>query len=577
MLAAPALPGGTFLMQRGGSMRRSLAKALALLACLPAAARAQDAALAKVQDGANALQHGNAGQAVAAYTEALNAQSIANDRRASILNDRAVAYIRLGQTRAAFEDFNRAVQLFPEYAATYNNRGNLLLALGLPKEAVKDFDRAIVLAPGYAAAYNNRAGALMRLGQTDDAVRDYSKAIALLPSNPAPLAGRGRALMTQGRPHAAIRDFSRAVSADARFAAAYRARAEAKTVVGRLEEAIEDLSRAIAFDPNNGEIYMLRGHAYLASSNAASAIKDFARVVDIDPQGVAGYQARGLANGVAEAFDDAFADLNRAIELDPRSPLSFAYRAVVYRMSGQPDIAQKDVATALKLDANLAEALWAEGELAEAAGNKDAAIASLRKALAAKPSLKQASAALERLGAGLGEGEDVVVAGAGIDKWRVVTRKGGFYAVNEEYPRLRVPLEMGGGEAQPKLLEWEAKKPPFKGIGVLRFSGGKQQAKSGAIEVEMAAIVDLVDSSVIAIETHRIGDKVASWTWDEGKVVVASADGVTDEFQLRNSSKPREQAPVAERKREEWAQQSADRRNDRPRKPKTIFDLLFGN
>lgn len=555
------------------------AKALLLAAITAGAAsggsivaRAQVASLAKVQDGAAALQRGNAGQAVSAYTEALATPNLSNDRRASILNDRAVAYVRLGQTRAAFDDFNKAVQLFPEYAATYNNRGNLLLALGLAKEAVRDFDRAIVLAPGYAAAYNNRAGALMKLGRSADAINDYTRAIHLLPANPAPLAGRGRALLAEGRPHAAIRDFSRAVTADARFAAAYRARAEAKIEVGRVEEAIEDLSRAIAFDPNNVEIYALRGHAYLASNNAASAIKDFSRVIDLDPQGAAGYQARGLANGAAEVFEDALSDLNRAIEIEPRSALSFAYRAIVYRRSGQAEIAIKDAATALKLDPNLAEAHWAKGEIAEASGSKEEAIAELRTALAAKPSLRQAAAGLERLGAIPVENEDQVVAGAGIEKWRVVSRKGQFYALNDEFPRLRVPLEVGGGEAAPRLLDWDAKKPPFKGIGVLRFSGGSQPGKAGPEPVELAAIIDLNDSTVIAIEADRLGQKTASWTWDDGKVVVASADGVTDEFQLRSGPKAREPVQV-ERRREDWS----ERRETRARRPKTIFDLLFGN
>ena len=66
-------------------------------------------------------------QAIAAYTEALKDTGLANDRRATILNDRAVAYTRTGQIKLALEDFNRAVQLFAEYPAAYNNRGNLLL------------------------------------------------------------------------------------------------------------------------------------------------------------------------------------------------------------------------------------------------------------------------------------------------------------------------------------------------------------------------------------------------------------------------------------------------------------------
>ena len=77
---------------------------------------------------------GNAAQAIPQYTEALKDQTLTNDRRGALLNDRAVAYARSGQIKLAIDDFNRAVQLYPEHAATYNNRGNLLLGLALSKE-----------------------------------------------------------------------------------------------------------------------------------------------------------------------------------------------------------------------------------------------------------------------------------------------------------------------------------------------------------------------------------------------------------------------------------------------------------
>ena len=145
------------------------------------------AASAKV-DGPSALARGDAEAAVKAFSETLADTSLSNDRRATLLNDRAVAYGKLGQVKLAVDDFNAAAQLFPEYAAIYSNRGSLLLSLGLPKEALKDFDRAIVLAPGYAAAFNNRAGAHVKLTQYQDAVRDYTRAVELMPQSPAPLA-----------------------------------------------------------------------------------------------------------------------------------------------------------------------------------------------------------------------------------------------------------------------------------------------------------------------------------------------------------------------------------------------------
>ena len=95
-------------------------------------------------------------------------------------------------------------------------------------------------------------------------------------------------------------------------------------------------------------------------------------------------------------------------------------------------------------------------------------------------------------------------------------------------------------------------------------------------------------NAVIAIEPHKLGQKTATWTWDDGKVVVASADGVTDEFVLRAVAKQkdaddgavadarsRRQAPERSGNPgwQSWQQQA----QQRPKKPKTIFDLLFGN
>lgn len=545
-----------------------------------AVAAPADAAL-KAQDAATALVRGDANQAVTSYTEALKDPALPNDRRATILNDRAVAYARIGQTKLAIDDFNRAAQLFPEYAAIYNNRGNLLLALGYPDEAIKDFNRAIVLAPGYAAALSNRAGAFAKVGHNDQAIRDYTASVRLMPQAAAPLAGRGRVHLATGRPHAAIRDFSRAVTADPRFATAYRSRAEAKLDIMRAPDAIEDLSRAIAFDANNPELYLLRGQAYLAADNVGAALKDLTQVVTLDPNSARGYAARGLASGVAQNYEEAFADLNRAIELDPRSGTAFAYRAVIYKMSGQTDVGVKDAETAEKLDPDGAEVLWAKAEIEEAQGRTEQAIADFKKAIALQPRLKLAADGLQRVGGDTSSTEDREIPGAGIDNWRVVQQGTRYYAVSDQFRRLRIPLEMAG-DGQPRLMEWVVKEPPLRGIATLRFTGGVVAGEKGPEEVEQVAILDLDNNSVVGIEPHREGQKVATWTWQDDRVVVASVDGATDEFILRagqargadprryTSSEPGGWAP--------WNQLSSgfqEERRPRKRKPKTIFQLLF--
>jgi hypothetical protein len=127
------------------------------------------------------------------------------------------------------------------------------------------------------------------------------------------------------------------------------------------------------------------------------------------------------------------------------------------------------------------------------------------------------------------------------------------------------------GKGQPRILEWDVKQPPFAGIGILRFHAGAVDGPKGSEDVEHAAIVDLQTNAVVSVEVQRQGDKLAQWTWDDGKLVVASADGLTDEFQLRQG-KPKEPPPAPPPKRtaDPWGWNSG-------RKPKTLFDLLFGN
>ena len=155
------------------------------------------------------------------------------------------------------------------------------------------------------------------------------------------------------------------------------------------------------------------------------------------------------------------------------------------------------------------------------------------------------------------------VIGAGFDRWVVYRRGGQFVATSTELPRMAVNLEMMG-DGQPRILEWNIKRPPFAGIAVLRFSAGTVGGLKGPDEIEHAAIIDLQSNTVVAVEVQRQGDKVAQWTWDEGKLVVATADGLTDEFQLRQV-KPKEPPP-----------QIAQPRRAEPRRPRTLFELLFG-
>jgi hypothetical protein len=102
---------------------------------------------------------------------------------------------------------------------------------------------------------------------------------------------------------------------------------------------------------------------------------------------------------------------------------------------------------------------------------------------------------------------------------------------------------------------------------VLRFDVGAVEGAKGVEQVENTAIIDLQSNSVVAVVVQRQGGSQAQWQWEEGKLVVTGADGITDELELRQ--KPKE--PPKKLANDQWGKGWGSER----RKPKTLFDLLF--
>jgi tetratricopeptide (TPR) repeat protein len=564
------------------------------------ASAAQIDGLEVSRQAAKALSSGKLVEAIELYSRALDDKELANDRRGVILTDRAVVYARLDKPDLAMADFNRAVTLFPEYAAAYNNRGAFLVSLGALDEGIKDFDRALVLAPGYVAAWNNRGAANAKAGRQAVALADYTRAIKLAPGLAEPLAGRAQVHLDQSRPHTALRDLTRAVGNDSRFALGFRARADAHMRLQFYAEAAEDLSRAIAFNPVDPQAYLLRARAYLHAKDFDAALKDFTKVIELDPRSAEAYRERGNVNVLQDDFEQAEQDLARAIELDPRNPVAFAYRALMYKKRDQAQLGIQEIEKALNIDNENAIAVWAKGELDEARSMLVEAADSYRRALALDPELNMARLGLRRLGQDIPDRTMRLTQNA-VESWQIELQNGRYHAVSDDYSDLRVPLEMIG-TGQPRLTSWEIKDAPFNGIGLLRFSVGKVTHGGASGDAEMIALIDIRNSRLLAIEPHRLGDEESTWSWQDGAVTVAAIDGLTSVHQLRRVAPPAAvaTAPVVRerstRRRPDgnqtpawapWADHTtpvsrartttAQPRNPPRRRPKTLFDMILGN
>jgi hypothetical protein len=131
--------------------------------------------------------------------------------------NRGVSYDALGQRQNAVNDYTKAIQLDPNYAAAYKNRGVSYANLSQRQNAIDDYTKAIQLDPNYAAAYNNRGVSYGNLGQHQNAVNDYTKAIQLDPNYAAAYNNRGVSYRELGDYASAGSDDAKACSLDNQY------------------------------------------------------------------------------------------------------------------------------------------------------------------------------------------------------------------------------------------------------------------------------------------------------------------------------------------------------------------------
>jgi len=131
------------------------------------------------------------------------------NRRAGAYINRGAAYTGLNQHGRAIADFDRAVELNPEYAAAYNNRGVAYARLNQHGRAIEDYNRAVELNPEGAEAYSNRGNAYAGLNQHGRAIEDYDRAVELNPEYAEAYGNRGIAYTSIAKYDKSMRNLKR--------------------------------------------------------------------------------------------------------------------------------------------------------------------------------------------------------------------------------------------------------------------------------------------------------------------------------------------------------------------------------
>jgi tetratricopeptide (TPR) repeat protein len=94
---------------------------------------------------------------------------------ASSYYQRGTSHLSLSEYQLAIQDFDRAIELDPNYEGAFYNRGKAYYHLGEYQCAIQDFTRVIELDPQHIFTYNKRGKCYQALGMTAEAEADFAR------------------------------------------------------------------------------------------------------------------------------------------------------------------------------------------------------------------------------------------------------------------------------------------------------------------------------------------------------------------------------------------------------------------
>ncbi len=119
------------------------------------------------------------GRRISGCSELIDAPETTRTERAQALAMRALAYAMMRQYERSIPDYDRAIELSPDYAVAWNNRAWSFFKSGKFARAMPDVQRSLQLSPLSAHAYDTRAHLFQMTGQANKALADYNMAIRL--------------------------------------------------------------------------------------------------------------------------------------------------------------------------------------------------------------------------------------------------------------------------------------------------------------------------------------------------------------------------------------------------------------
>jgi tetratricopeptide (TPR) repeat protein len=278
----------------------------------------------------------------------------------------------LGQYSTAIIQFNKSIELDPDFPRSWLNRGMAKIGMKDYKGARMDFSQAVTIHRGYALGYILRGVTHYKLGDTDAMLSDLeiglqldfkalsrvldmakeavSKAIEMAPENVNYYFARGYAYFASQKYRAALADLKTAMNMVSGNSEFLKYSGATKIFLDDSEGAQTDLNMALGINPDDPEIYYYLGILMSdTEEQSAKAVEYFSLAIKLEDTNPLYYYNRSKSSYDLLDYQAARDDINMALYLDHHSGDSYALRGLIkMKMDGQAEDFCRDFKRALE-------------------------------------------------------------------------------------------------------------------------------------------------------------------------------------------------------------------------------------
>ena len=247
------------------------------------------------------------------WTHALSCTS----RNYAAHNNLGGALFERGQAAKAIDEYQRALEIEPDFLEARYNLAAAYNSLGRHVEAIAQYQKAVEIAPNSAEAHNNLARALFQQGQLAEAIDQFQQALRIKPDDAVARYNLGNALILQGQLGDAIAQYKEAVRVKPDYAEAHGNLGNALLQVGNLQEAIAHAEKAAQLAPDNPTMRINLANALTQAGSNDDAIAQYNAALRLAPDSVVAHFNLGNSLLRTGRTQDAIAQYQEALRLQP--------------------------------------------------------------------------------------------------------------------------------------------------------------------------------------------------------------------------------------------------------------------